>query len=62
VKARGKQNKTIKVVKVKGGLIGREGKRKREGWSIRKSNRRVNMIQLYYMNVWKCHDETPYYV
>jgi hypothetical protein len=28
----------------------------------RQSNRGVNMIKVFYMHVWECHNEPPYFV
>jgi hypothetical protein len=52
-------NKNTKVMKVRGTTKVVERERK-EG--IRKKNGGVNMIKFHCMHVWKCHDETPYYV
>jgi hypothetical protein len=39
-----------------------EQKRKRESEKgKRKCNREVTMIKVYYMHVWKCHDEPLLY-
>jgi hypothetical protein len=38
------------------------GKEKAEERGIRKSNRGVNMIKVYFIQAWKCHDEIPYYI
>jgi hypothetical protein len=32
------------------------------GGDKKESNRRVNMIEVHYMHVWECHNETPYFV
>jgi hypothetical protein len=61
---KGTLNKTTKILKVKGKLLGRwKGKRKRGGKTGYEGvTEEVSMIKIHYMHVWKCQDETPYYV
>jgi hypothetical protein len=61
--ATGKQNKNQPHYDKRGTSRGvkKEGKWGRKD-TARKNNRDVNIINEHLMHVWKCHDETLYYV
>jgi hypothetical protein len=46
-------------MKVEGGLLGRGRALQRE---IRKGNGGMNIFKIHFMHVWKCHNETHYFV